>query len=428
MIKASPLKFEEQLAYFRQKVNVKTNSYLDVQGAEHDYLFMVAGANRNEIVNEFREAVRKAIEDGTTLEEFRKDFDKIVEQTGWKYNGGRGWRTRIIYDTNLYGSYNKGRLAQHLDLKDVMPYWEYVHNDNAHPRKEHMSWDGLVLPADDTWWTYHYPIKAYGCHCEVIAHTEKDLQRMGRAVDTPPPIEWEEKLVGQRSGNIQTVRIPKGYDPGFTPHDFKNLWRDKHLSADKVLFNKMVTAEPAFAALAVSNVLENEGAVRLLNESTADMVRRVVQGGKQRGEVKYVGVIPAEVIEKLDNLGKMPQSAVIAVRDDDILHAVRDLKQNKNIALPLSFWEQLPEKLRHPKAILFQPKELLGGKDPRDTLLFIYDTDSGMAVVKMDYGVDFRSQLTNKKRKVRLNIVRTATILKDFTGIGGLKVLWGTLK
>lgn len=145
----SKFTFQEQSRYFEKKLNLKTNSYLDVLGEEHDYFFVVAGANRNEVINAFREAVDQAIHHGETLESFRQRFDEIVEKTGWDYNGGRNWRTRIIYDTNVYGAYNLGRLQQHLDLADVMPYWEYQHNDNSHPRPEHVALDGTIRPATD---------------------------------------------------------------------------------------------------------------------------------------------------------------------------------------------------------------------------------------------------------------------------------------
>ena len=92
----SKFTFEEQVKYFEKKLNLPTNSYLDVLGEEHDYFFMVAGANRNEVLTAFREAVDDAIANGETLEGFRKRFDEIVANTGWQYNGGRNWRTRII--------------------------------------------------------------------------------------------------------------------------------------------------------------------------------------------------------------------------------------------------------------------------------------------------------------------------------------------
>lgn len=84
----SGFSFEEQVRYFAKKLNLPTNSYLDVLGEEHDYFFMVAGANRNEVLLAFRQAVDEAIERGETLEGFRKQFDEIVAKTGWQYKSG----------------------------------------------------------------------------------------------------------------------------------------------------------------------------------------------------------------------------------------------------------------------------------------------------------------------------------------------------
>jgi hypothetical protein len=417
----SKFTFEEQVKYFEKKLNLPTNSYLDVLGEEHDYFFMVAGANRNEVLTAFREAVDEAIQNGETLEGFRKRFDEIVANTGWQYNGGRNWRTRIIYDTNIYGAYNRGRLKQHLDLADVLPYWEYHHHDNAHPRQEHIDLDGTILPATDPFWRYYYPIKAYGCHCTVSAHDEDDLAEMGKTVSQSPEIEWEEKLVGVRSGNPRTVRVPKGYDVGFAPYNFERLTQSRDVDVDKLLLQKMTTAEPHLASLLIDDVLKNPKAMVLLNGAMKDMVDTVSQQKIARGNMKYVGVIPENVITKLDNLDKAPQSAVIAVRDDDVLHALRDSKQAKGISLPVEFWEQLPEKLRHPKAILLDDQQ----KQP--TLLFIYETEQGKVAVKMDYEIKLKDVLSGKKLPHKLNMVRTASRLEDLSALGRFEVLYGEL-
>lgn len=102
------LPFLEMIAFFLRKLNVTTEAWTDVYAAEHEWAFAVAGANKEAIVQDFRLAVEKAIKDGTTLEEFRKDFDAIVARYGWDYNGGRDWRTRVIYETNLNTSYAAG--------------------------------------------------------------------------------------------------------------------------------------------------------------------------------------------------------------------------------------------------------------------------------------------------------------------------------
>ncbi|MFB6349509.1 hypothetical protein ACFBZI_08750 [Moraxella sp. ZJ142] len=125
------------------------------------------------------------------------------------------------------------------------------------------------------------------------------------------------------------------------------------------------------------------------------------------------------VIDKLEQMGKAPNTAVIAMRDSDVLHALRDTKQAKGINLPVEFWRQLPEKLRYPTAILLETQQ----KQP--TLLFIYKTEQGKVAVKMDYEIKIKDVLS--KKTVKLNMVRTASLFKDKTALYDFEVLYGSL-
>lgn len=208
------LPFAEQQAFFRRKLNLPTQSWADIYTAEHDWAFVVAGANRNEIVADFRAAVEKAIAEGATLEEFRKDFDRIVARHGWDYRGGRNWRSRVIYETNLNTSYAAGRWEQ----LQVAPYWQYRHSDWVqHPREQHLAWDGLVLSKDDPWWHIHFPPNGWGCQCSVKGLWPRDLQRLGKTGPDPAPeIKLIEHTIGKNSPHgPRTVRVPEGIDPGF---------------------------------------------------------------------------------------------------------------------------------------------------------------------------------------------------------------------
>jgi hypothetical protein len=211
------LPFAEQIQFLRRKVNIPTDSWVDIYGAEHDYGFMVAGANRNAIVADFRSAVEKVIAEGATLADFRKDFDNIVASHGWDYKGGRSWRSRTIYETNLFSSYNAGRFEQLEAAGDALPYRQYHHSGSENPRAEHLAWDGLVLRRDDPWWQTHTPINAWGCQCSVSGLTELGLAELGLTVpDTAPALELETRIIGQRSVNgPREVVVPKGVDPGF---------------------------------------------------------------------------------------------------------------------------------------------------------------------------------------------------------------------
>ncbi len=217
------LPFDEAIRFFRQKTNLNTSAWTDIWQEAHDKSFVVAGAARDELVADFRAAIDQAISEGTGLKAFQQQFDDIVAKHGWSYKGGRGWRTRVIYQTNMQTAYQAGRYAQLTDpdLLKLRPYWQYKHSDFvADPRLEHVAWSGTVLRADDPWWKTHYPPNGWGCRCTVVAIGKRQLARMGKdGPDQAPPIEWEDKTVGTRGPSPRTVRVPKGIDPGwaYTP-------------------------------------------------------------------------------------------------------------------------------------------------------------------------------------------------------------------
>ncbi len=227
------LPFAEQIEFFRDKVNLPTRAWTDLWEGMHSRAFVVAGAMKDDLLADLRAAVDKAIADGATLQEFRRDFDAIVERRGWSYKGGRNWRTRVIYETNLRQSYSAGREAQMADpeLRKRRPYGLYRHGGSQDPRPEHLAWDGLVLPLDDPWWDTHTPQNGWGCKCRKRMISAADAERMGLAVSQAPKIEWEEKAVGVRGPSPRTVRVPKGIDPGFAYNPGTAAW-GRRLSAE----------------------------------------------------------------------------------------------------------------------------------------------------------------------------------------------------
>lgn len=163
-IKPEAMPFLEAIEFFRQKLNMPTATWKDIWQEMHTRAFTVAGAMKADLIQDLREAVDKAITEGVSLNEFRKDFDKTVQKHGWAYKGGRNWRTNVIFHTNVRTAYSTGRYNQMTD-PDVLkarPYWEYRHGDSINPRPHHLAWDGLTLPADDPWWDTHYTPNGWG--------------------------------------------------------------------------------------------------------------------------------------------------------------------------------------------------------------------------------------------------------------------------
>ena len=224
------LPFAEQIDFFRGKLNLPTASWTDIWQEMHSRSFVVAGAMRDDLLADLRSAVEKAISQGTTLAQFRKDFDALVDKHGWTYKGGRNWRTRVIYDTNLRQSYNAGRERQMADpeLRKFRPYGLYRGGNSINPRQEHLAWNGIVLPLDHPWWATHTPANGWGCQCKKFMLSASDVERMGLTVaDQAPPMNYHEVTVGKRGPNPRTVQVPKGIDPGFAYNPGVNPWGEE---------------------------------------------------------------------------------------------------------------------------------------------------------------------------------------------------------
>jgi len=207
--------FPEQQAFFRQKLNLPTQHYDDIKTSGHDRAFVVAGATKAALLTDLHDAIQKAIDEGKSLDWFRKEFDTIVQRHGWEgwtgseTKAGHDWRTRVIYKTNLSASYAAGRYQQMKD-PDVIkarPYWKYIHNDTvAHPRPLHKEWSGTVLAHDDPWWDTHYPPNGWGCRCRVTPVDKSEYSNQAAP-------ENGEYTIQDRNGVNHTM--PKGIDYGW---------------------------------------------------------------------------------------------------------------------------------------------------------------------------------------------------------------------
>ncbi|MDR2188916.1 MAG: hypothetical protein LBE62_12900 [Azonexus sp.] len=228
----TPLHFTEAIDFYRQKIRLPSESWTDIWQEHHAHAFVVAGANTDALVEDLYNAVDQAKTKGGYAE-FQKAFPQIAEKHGWAFNGSPGWRSKIIYDTNVTQAYNAGRYQQMASIKHLRPYWRYRHHTIENPRLSHKAWDGLILSADDPWWDSHYPQNGWNCKCTVDALTRTAAEREWTAAgksgpDAAPPMEWEERVVGKTGPHPRTVLTPKGIDPGFAYNPGK-AWLEPHI-------------------------------------------------------------------------------------------------------------------------------------------------------------------------------------------------------
>lgn len=226
-IRLEALPPEEAIEFFRQKGYAIGFDWRDVWQEEHQAAFTVAKAMQLDILRDIRAGVDDALANGTTFSDFRRELEPTLVRKGWwgraemvdpesgearEVQLGSTRRLKTIYDTNLRTAHAEGQWERIQASRDSFPYLMYSGNNSEHPRLEHSSWDGLVLPADDPWWESHMPVRAWGCKCRVIQMTRRQVERQQRTVDKAPA-DVTYTYTNRRTGEIQ--RIPKGVDPAF---------------------------------------------------------------------------------------------------------------------------------------------------------------------------------------------------------------------
>lgn len=282
--------FPRQVAAFRQRLGdlVPTSAWDELPGAAHDRGFAVAGAMKADLLADLAAALDRAITEGTGFEAFKDDFRAAVARhgwTGWTGEGsdkGQAWRMRTIYRTNMRTSYMAGRLAQ---LRDGnFPFWVYRHGGSAEPRLQHLSWDGLILPANHPFWPLAFPPNGFGCSCKVFgARSVAGAIRRGGKPDVKLKDGWDARLAetGAPAG------IDEGWDhaPGASVADLVQTMAGKTVNWPYAIARAYLDDFPEVQQDALSSAYRN------LPSLMADLRRyaKAVQEGRNVQPVRTMG-------------------------------------------------------------------------------------------------------------------------------------------
>ena len=234
---------KQALDYIKNKKLHPAFSYKDVWNEEHATAFTVAKAMQLDVLSDIKGAVEKAIEKGTTFEQFKKELKPTLMQKGWwgkremtdPLTGetitaqlGSDRRLKTIYSTNLRSAYQKGQYDRTME-SEMHPYLMYRIGASVHHREQHLKWNNLIRPKDDPIWNSIFPPNGYGCKCYTVAVTQArkekyerdgvpaynpDTQKTVRVpVQTTAPKPNYKNYFNERKGTLE--RIPEGITPGF---------------------------------------------------------------------------------------------------------------------------------------------------------------------------------------------------------------------
>jgi len=388
------LPFKEQQDFFRRKLHLPTEKWDDIRQSAHDRAFVVAGAQKADLLADLHASIGRHLAGGGGLAGYRKDFKAIVARhgwTGWTGEGtpaGEAWRTRVTYMTNLRTSYAAGRYQQLVDAG--FRWWMYKHSGLAkEPRAQHLAWDGLVLPADHPFWQTHYPPNGWGCGCRVVGVTNPALSRaLGGDPDKALPANWER--IDPRTG--APVGIGQGWDyaPG------ANAMTPLAQMVENKLFNLPAPIGAAmWEALAPAIVMER----RLAWTSMVSATAAGMQAGNQAA---LAHVATPATVSSLAARGVPLETADIWLRDAELIHALREVKAGRGAGLSEATWRELP-------ALLEKATPYLDTVDAG--IVYVFDASVGLGKVAVRVNYASKVRAGGKRDRMTSNFIRTGGLI-----------------
>lgn len=338
-VQHSPIgvRFAEAIDYLKGKLPEASLDWKSLAGPVHGKVFTVAGSTSADLSREIQQSLVKGLANGTTITQFRKDFDATVQKHGWTYKGKRGWRTRVIFDANMRAAHMAGRWAQVQAIKATgsKMFGQYRHTPSNHPRRLHMEWNGLIYEADNPFWDTHFTPNGYGCKCTVRWYTETDFK--ARGLQESAPFKLKTRNVTDIYGDTYD-QVPLGVDPGWD-HNVGKAWIDPELALGRKLARLPRELQGLLVDKTITPAFQKAITARWKQVQTA-----VEGGATAAADAQILGFLDSAVLDALATA--VPelqlQSTAIVARPGDAIKG-----------WPQGWVDNLPADLRNYRAVLW---------------------------------------------------------------------------
>ncbi|MGL4376698.1 MAG: phage minor head protein [Microcoleaceae cyanobacterium] len=184
------LPFEEAITWFREKLNIPTETWNEIEGRARDKAFTVAGITREDLLADARKLVDRFIAEGMSFDEFKRQWRRLLGRKGWSTQGNEERRIYLIADTNFRKAYSAGKRRQYEEsnLDQRMPYRVWRWRDSPNPREHHKALHNKAILANHPFWQSVGDLPCgFGCRCQAFYANEQTLRLFNAEILENPP-------------------------------------------------------------------------------------------------------------------------------------------------------------------------------------------------------------------------------------------------
>jgi SPP1 gp7 family putative phage head morphogenesis protein len=122
-----------------------------------------------------RDALREAIESGSTLREYSEQIRQAQDDLGLAPSSPHYLET--VFRTTVQSAYGAGRYRQIRSevVQSARPYVEYRTVQDSRVRDSHAALDGVIFAQDDPGWPRFAPPNGFNCRCSVVTLRESQV-------------------------------------------------------------------------------------------------------------------------------------------------------------------------------------------------------------------------------------------------------------
>lgn len=397
----------------------------------HSRAFTVAKVAKLDLLQDIRKSLINALEQGQSLEKWKAEITPLLQQNGWwgeksvinpegqeqEVQLGSPRRLRTIYHTNMRSAYSTGRYKAMLEASDTHPFWEYRHVTMVNYREEHKSWNGIILRANDPFWSFAYPPSKFGCNCRVIARSARYVEGKEILSSEGYQTQYSEKI-GVDSftgadvyGTRQRFNIPTrdGSIISFSPAAGFNNSPATSYAIDQVLADR-----------ARKYLGDAEGLKQVQQIITAPVrqkahhafVENTLSFGKAQGKSSTVGVFQAQEIAFLLNKGQQIESPIMTIDDRLLIGKKAQRHGDAGNAATVDEWLDLPRLIAQPVHVLWDVNNesilwitpSLNSENPKEVMKLSVRSRNGVMQIVSIFKVSIDSILGNVKSGLYLDM------------------------
>lgn len=175
-----PVTFLEALKFAQARNVVLPSEFYTLDLKTRQLSTTVSFLSSIEQIKSVIQSVNKAIDNGSTFQDFKKEVFENGIRLSPKY-------LDLVFRQNVQTAYSFGRWTQQAANKSARPYLMYSAIDDDRVRPDHIALNRIIRHIDDPFWLMYYPPWAFRCRCSVISLTQEQAEKLGITPDDKLP-------------------------------------------------------------------------------------------------------------------------------------------------------------------------------------------------------------------------------------------------